>query len=110
MRPLESIEHKPHKPDCSGGQGQHLTDERGRTPNPRRHAPAITEPAESQHHAKVGYGDEGNGAAQLNILDEGSCERRGPWMVKAGLLRLLSLKLSTERTLLDNGRESSWAL
>ena len=31
-------------------------------------------------------------------------------MVKAGLLRLLSLKLSTERTLLDNGRESSWAL
>ena len=79
MRPLESIEHEPQKPDCSGSQGQSLTDERGRTPNPGRHAPAVAQPAEPQHHTKVGYGDEGNEAAQLNILNVGSCEHEAHW-------------------------------
>src|SRR5687767_3242477 len=76
MRPPESIEHEPTKPDRSSRQSQDFADESGRTPNPGCHAPAVAQAAKPQHHTKVGHRDERKGVPQPSILNVGSCE---PW-------------------------------
>ena len=78
MHPLESIEHEPQKPDCGGSQGQSLTDESGRTPNPGCHAPAVAQAAKPQHHTKVGHGNERKGVTQPSILNVGPCRTTVP--------------------------------
>src|SRR3954451_4516297 len=112
MHPLESIEHEPQKPDCGGSQGQSLTDESGRTPNPGCHAPAVAQAAKPQRHTKVGHGNERKGVTQPSILNVGPCRPRClHWKSGESVLNLVGGEIrARESWTLDDPGESPWAL